>query len=84
MEVFDNLTPLTNSSAAIQLIQQQYKKNKLVAPICSGTTVLINAGLAQGTTLTGSPSIEIDLVNAGAKYLDQPVVVVDKVSSDIW
>jgi len=34
----------------------------------------INAGLAKGRVLTGSPSIRIDLENAGAKYQDVPVV----------
>eukprot|EP00697_Spironema_sp_BW2_P011833 gnl/Spiro4/27705_TR13807_c0_g1_i1.p1 gnl/Spiro4/27705_TR13807_c0_g1~~gnl/Spiro4/27705_TR13807_c0_g1_i1.p1 ORF type:complete len:287 (-),score=87.15 gnl/Spiro4/27705_TR13807_c0_g1_i1:115-939(-) len=67
-------TVVRNDADAIALIQQQYNAGALVATVCSGSTVLINAGLAAGRTLTGSPAIRIDLENAGAQYLDEPVV----------
>jgi protease I len=67
-------TVVRNDGDAIALIQSQYKKGKLLATTCSGSTVLINAGIAKGKSLTGSPSITIDLVNAGALYQDVPTV----------
>jgi len=67
-------TVVRNDPDAIALVVQQYKSGRLLATVCSGTTVLINAGLARGRKLTGSPSILIDLENAGADYQDVPVV----------
>lgn len=49
-------------------------KNKPIASICHGQWVLINAGLVKNKTLTSWPSIEADLVNAGAKWIDKDVV----------
>ena len=37
--------------------------------------MLIEAQLARGTPLTGSPAIKQDLINSGALYLDQAVVL---------
>ena len=68
-------TVVRNDEDAIALIRNQYRSNRLVSAICSGSTVLINAGLAKGRPITGSPAIAIDLSNAGADYMDQPVVV---------
>lgn len=62
---------MRNDQDAIKLIQKQFgDKTAVLATVCSGSTVLINAGLAKGRQLTGSPSIAIDLTNAGATYLD--------------
>lgn len=49
-------------------------ENKPIASICHGQWVLINAELVKNKTLTSWPSIEIDLVNAGAKWVDKEVV----------
>ena len=43
--------------------------------ICHGPWTLINAGVAEGRTLTAWPSVRTDLRNAGADVLDQEVVV---------
>eukprot|EP01117_Protostelium_nocturnum_P007902 TRINITY_DN2821_c0_g1_i3.p1 TRINITY_DN2821_c0_g1~~TRINITY_DN2821_c0_g1_i3.p1 ORF type:complete len:260 (-),score=77.30 TRINITY_DN2821_c0_g1_i3:33-812(-) len=67
-------TVVRTDSSALKLIQQQKSSKRLLATVCSGTTVLINAGLTKGVPLTGSPSIRIDLENAGGNYKDQPVV----------
>jgi protease I len=67
-------TVVRNDGDAITLIQNQYNSGRLLSTLCSGTTVLINAGLAKNKNLTGSPAIAIDLKNAGANYLDQPAV----------
>jgi protease I len=67
-------TVVRNDEDAIRLIRHQFNSGRLVATVCSGSTVLIDAQLARGTTLTGSPAIKQDLINSGAIYLDQPVV----------
>jgi protease I len=47
---------------------------KPVAAICHGASVLINANVLKGRTLTCWPSIAVDVKNAGGRYVDRPVV----------
>ncbi len=47
---------------------------KPVAAICHGPQVLISAGLLRSRTATSYVSIKDDLENAGASFVDQPVV----------
>ncbi|MBC7503211.1 MAG: type 1 glutamine amidotransferase [Herminiimonas sp.] len=46
-----------------------------VAVICHGAWLLISAKLVKGKTLTSWPSLQDDLRNAGANWVDQEVVV---------
>src|SRR5690606_39595231 len=46
-----------------------------VAVICHGPWTLIDAGVAKGRKLTSWPSLQADLRNAGAEWVDQEVVV---------
>ena len=59
---------------AIDFIKQFYKADKPIAAICHGPWTLINAEAVKGRKLTSWPSIKIDLINAGAKWVDQQVV----------
>jgi protease I len=47
---------------------------KPIAVVCHGPWLLISAGLAAGRTLTSWPSLQDDLRNAGAKWVDREVV----------
>ena len=47
---------------------------KPIAVVCHGPWLLISAGLASGRTLTSWPSLQDDLRNAGAKWVDREVV----------
>jgi protease I len=47
----------------------------LVAAICHGPQVLISAGLLKGKKATCFSGMKDDLINAGATYVDAPVVV---------
>lgn len=60
---------------SIQLIKAFFNAGKPVAAICHGPQSLITAGVAEGRTLTSYPSIKIDLINAGANWVDEEVVV---------
>ena len=51
------------------------KAGKPIGAICHAPWILINAGLAEGRTLTSWPTIRQDLKNAGANVVDQEVVV---------
>jgi protease I len=46
-----------------------------VAVICHGPWTLIDAGVVQGRRMTSYPSLQTDLKNAGAEWVDQEVVV---------
>ncbi len=59
---------------AISFIKEFFDAGKPVAAICHGPWTLIDAGQAQGRTITSWPSIKTDLINAGAKWVDREVV----------
>lgn len=46
-----------------------------VAAVCHGPSLLIEAGVVEGRTLTSWPSIRTDLTNAGATVVDEEVTV---------
>ncbi|MFD2612255.1 type 1 glutamine amidotransferase domain-containing protein [Paenibacillus gansuensis] len=48
---------------------------KPIAAICHGPQILISAKLVQGRTMTCYPPLKDDLVNAGARFVDQEAVV---------
>ena len=52
-----------------------FESHKPVAAICHGPWTLIDAGVIRGRELTSYESIQTDLKNAGAKWVDRPVVV---------
>ena len=58
-----------------ELTRQFAAESKLVAAICHGGWIPISAGVYRGVKVTGSLGIKDDLVNAGAEWIDAPVVV---------
>ncbi len=58
-----------------KLVADVFKQGKLVASICHGQWVLCSAGILKGKNATCFFAIKDDVVNAGAKYSDQEVVV---------
>lgn len=59
---------------AINFIKSFVKSGKPIAAICHGSWTLINAEGVKNKQMTSWPSIKIDLINAGAKWVDKPVV----------
>ena len=49
--------------------------NKPVAAVCHAPSLLIEADLVYGRQVTSWPSIKTDLINAGANWVDEEVVV---------
>ena len=66
---------LRRDPKVLQLVRQFSSGGKLVAAICHGGWIPISAGVYRGVRVTGSLGIKDDLVNAGAKWEDAPVVV---------
>ena len=60
---------------AVEFVRAFFEAGKPVAAICHGPQLLIEAGVVRGRTLTSYPSIKTDLINAGANWVDEPVVV---------
>jgi protease I len=70
-----NPDSLRKNEDAIKLVQEFFKAGKPVAAICHGPQVLITAEVVRGRKLTSTKTIKIDLVNAGANWVDEEVVV---------
>jgi intracellular protease, PfpI family len=62
---------------AIKFVREFFSANKPVAAICHGPWPLIETGIVRGRTMTSWPSLKTDLINAGAKWVDQEVVTDD-------
>lgn len=61
--------------SAIQFVRSFFKQHKPVAAICHGPWVLVEADVVRGRKVTSYQSIQTDLKNAGANWVDQEVVV---------
>jgi protease I len=60
--------------ALLRFVREAFEKGKVVASICHGPWVLVSAGVLKGRTATCFFAIKDDVINAGAKYVDQEVV----------
>ncbi len=70
-----NPDKLRCNEQATRLVREFFDQKKPVAAICHGPWTLIDAGLAKGRRLTSYHSIRTDLVNAGADWVNEEVVV---------
>lgn len=66
---------LRMNQTAVELVRAFVDSGKPVAAICHGPWLLVEAGVVEGRTVTGWPSIRADLRNAGAEVVDREVVV---------
>ncbi|MFQ5962635.1 MAG: type 1 glutamine amidotransferase domain-containing protein [Candidatus Methylomirabilales bacterium] len=66
---------MRRSAAMVRLVREAFEAGKVVAAICHGGWLLCSAGVLKGKTATGFFSIKDDMVNAGARFVDQEVVV---------
>lgn len=60
---------------ALAFVKSFFADGKPVAAICHGPQTLINADVVQGRKLTSVKNISKDLINAGAIWSDEEVVV---------
>ena len=59
----------------VKFVEDINAKNKPIASICHGGSMLVEAGIVKGKRLTSYGSIKTDLINAGARWIDKEVVV---------
>ena len=70
-----NPDQLRMNPKAVQFARSFFEQGKPIGVICHGPWTLIEAGVVEGRTITSWPSLKTDLENAGAKWVDQEVVV---------
>lgn len=63
--------------AMVQLVKDIFGQGKLVAAICHAGWVPASAGILSGRRLTSFFAIKDDLINAGAQWVDEAVVIDD-------
>lgn len=59
----------------VNFVKRLYIDGRVVAAICHGGWLLVSAGILKGHQATCFFAIKDDLIAAGAKYVDQEVVV---------
>ncbi|MEM3479597.1 MAG: type 1 glutamine amidotransferase domain-containing protein [Candidatus Bathyarchaeia archaeon] len=79
---------LRRDPRVLNFVKSIYEQGKIVAAICHGPQVLISAGILKGKRATCVSAIKDDVINAGAKYEDSPVVrdgniITSRVPSDL-
>jgi protease I len=70
-----NPDQLRNDEKAVRFVKGFCLENKPIAAICHGPWTLIEAEYVKGKNLTSFPAIKSDLINAGANWKDEEVVV---------
>ncbi|MGZ5330480.1 MAG: type 1 glutamine amidotransferase domain-containing protein [Solirubrobacterales bacterium] len=66
---------LRTDDAAVEFVRAFFDAGKPVAAICHAPWTLIEADVVEGRKLTSWPSLQTDLRNAGAEWVDEEVVV---------
>lgn len=66
---------LRTNDDIVTFVRRLAERDVPVAAVCHAPSLLIEAGLVAGRTMTSWPSIRTDLVNAGATVVDEEVVV---------
>jgi protease I len=66
---------MRRSTAMVGLVREAFQQGKVVAAICHAGWMLCSAGILKGKTATCFHAIKDDMVNAGARYVDEEVVV---------
>jgi protease I len=66
---------MRQNANTVSFVKEAMQQGKLVAAVCHGPQVLIEADLLKGKQATGFKAISKDMINAGANYSDKPLVV---------
>lgn len=65
---------LRQNTAAVDFVRSFVESGKPIAAICHGPWTLIEAGAVKNREMTSWPSLQTDLRNAGARWVDREVV----------
>ena len=79
-----NPDKLRTDDKAVRFVREFFEQGKPVGVICHGGWTLVEADVVRGRKMTSYPSIKTDLINAGAKWVDEEVVVDRGLVSSRW
>lgn len=65
---------LRRNPKVLELTRAFDRSHKMIAVICHAGWIPVSAGILSGRTVTSTPGIKDDLVNAGATWVDEPLV----------
>jgi protease I len=66
---------LRRDDKVLEITRNMHEDGKLIAHICHAGWIPISAGIMKGFTCTSTPGIKDDLINAGANWVDDAVIV---------
>ena len=66
---------MRTNKGLVSLAKEAFQRGKVIAAICHGPQLLIEAGVVKGKKATCYVSVSTDLKNAGGIYLNKSVVV---------
>jgi len=66
---------LRTDAGVVAFVVQMVKSHKLIAAVCHGPLLLVTADAVHGKTMTSWPSVRRELTRAGARWVDQEVVI---------
>jgi len=66
---------LRRCEATLNFVKTLFKQGKVIAAICHGGWVLVSANVLKGKRATSFSAIKDDMINAGANWVDEEVVV---------
>jgi len=66
---------MRRNPSTVRFVQEAMQQGKLVAAVCHGPQVLIEGDLLKGKKATGFVAIRKDMINAGANYMDVPLLI---------
>jgi len=70
-----NPDQLRMNSKAVEFVEAFVEEGKPIGVICHGPWTLIEADAVRERRITSWPSLQTDLINAGAEWIDEEVVV---------
>lgn len=76
-----NADHLRQDEAAVEIVKNHAAADKPIGAICHAAWILTDADVVKGKTMTSYPSLKTDLRNAGATWVDEEVVVDQKLIS---
>lgn len=70
-----NPDTLRKNKDALALVRAFFDQKKVVAAVCHAPWLLVETGIAKGRDMTSYDSMKTDVINAGANWKDEAVVV---------
>lgn len=66
---------LRREETVLEIVRRMDAAGKPIAFICHGGWILISAGILRGRRATSTRAIRDDMVNAGCRWVDEPLVI---------